>query len=93
MEPFSENKWLGLATVGQSFQNTHDMLARRLIGASLRQPVTRWALPAAARFTTWTHVPLGPADPILGLTVAFKNDTAPNKVIPSAHYYYQGESI
>lgn len=32
------------------------------------------------RISTWKAVPLGPADPILGITEAFKSDTDPRKI-------------
>lgn len=35
---------------------------------------------AVRAFGTWSHVPQGPPDAILGLTTAFNNDTAPVKV-------------
>ena len=28
----------------------------------------------------WTHVPMGPPDPIIGVTEAFNRDTNPNKM-------------
>ncbi len=31
-------------------------------------------------FSSWAKVPMGPADPILGVAAAFKTDTHPTKV-------------
>lgn len=42
---------------------------------------------AARAASTWGQVSPGPVDPILGLSEAFKNDTAPNKVILGAGAY------
>jgi len=50
-------------------------LARLSRSAQLR-PVAL----AVRSFGTWSHVPQGPPDPILGLTSAFNNDTAAVKV-------------
>ena len=36
--------------------------------------------PAAATDGSWSHVPLGPPDAILGLVEAFKADKSPSKV-------------
>ena len=33
-----------------------------------------------AAFSSWAKVPMGPADPILGVAAAFKKDTNPAKV-------------
>ena len=35
----------------------------------------------AAAFSTWSSLDAAPADPILGLSEAFKKDTNPNKVL------------
>lgn len=45
--------------------------------AALRRTVVSQPVRFASR---WAKVEMGPADPILGLTVAFKNDPSPNKV-------------
>lgn len=31
-------------------------------------------------FSLWKNVPMGPVDPILGITEAFRKDPSPNKV-------------
>jgi len=36
---------------------------------------------AAANFSTWGHVDMAPADPILGLNEAFKADKNPKKIL------------
>lgn len=36
---------------------------------------------AAANFSTWGHVDMAPADPILGLNEAFKTDANPKKIL------------
>ena len=35
---------------------------------------------SVARRSVWSHIEKGPEDPILGLTLAFNNDTDPNKI-------------
>lgn len=41
-------------------------------------PLSRRAF--TAHFSTWSNVPAGPPDPILGITEAFKADKDPKKI-------------
>jgi aspartate aminotransferase, mitochondrial len=51
-------------------------------GAAAAVPRRVVPVAAARAFATgpWAHVEMGPPDPILGLTAAFKEDASPNKV-------------
>ena len=48
------------------------MLAKKILSTS--------RIFAARAMSSWSNVPLGPPDPILGLVDAFKQDTHPDKV-------------
>lgn len=52
------------------------MLAKFIAGGN-RSLVSR----SFANFSTWGALTAAPADPILGLNDAFKNDTSPKKVL------------
>ena len=49
-------------------------------GAALRRAMPAAVMARAALISTWGQVPLGPPDPILGVTEAFRRDTDPRKV-------------
>ena len=59
------------------------ILATRLIAKRAFAKTTA----ASRAFSTWGEVPLGPADPIFGLTQAFQEDTDPRKVSVGAGAY------
>ena len=49
-----------------------------MLSAAIRRPVARTSLRALA--STWSAVPAGPPDPILGVSEAFKADKSPQKI-------------
>jgi hypothetical protein len=54
------------------------MLARQLLKTVATKTATKSGVRAYS--TIWSKVQMGPPDPILGVTVAFKADTDPNKM-------------
>ncbi|KAI8928346.1 pyridoxal phosphate-dependent transferase [Entophlyctis helioformis] len=54
--------------------------SRSLKPASASASLSLFVSKAAAPVSTWAHVPMGPPDPILGVTEAFKADTNPKKM-------------
>mmetsp|Transcript_29583 Transcript_29583/g.79439 ORF Transcript_29583/g.79439 Transcript_29583/m.79439 type:complete len:443 (-) Transcript_29583:222-1550(-) len=69
--------------------------AARAAAGSMRGPVataaSRVSMVVAARpMSSWTEVPMGPADPILGLTQEFNKDPNPKKISLGVGAYRDG---
>lgn len=54
--------------------------ALRLVQHTLARAAPRARLTAVRTMSWWAHVPMGPKDPILGVTEAFKEDKDPHKL-------------
>jgi aspartate aminotransferase len=57
----------------------------------LRYCWSRFATRRASCYSTWSAVPLGPPDAILGITEAFKADKFPQKINLGVGAYRDGE--
>ncbi|KAG9080662.1 aspartate transaminase aat1 [Ceratobasidium sp. 370] len=58
---------------------------------AVQRPLARLSCRATAPLSTWSKVPAGPPDPILGVTEAFKADKDPRKINLGVGAYRDGD--
>jgi hypothetical protein len=86
----SQYKLIGSVQYKQ-FSAMLSTLARRAVAGAVR-PRAAVCAPVLKR-TIWSDMPMGPADPILGLTDAFNKDASPNKVSLGVGAYRYGRYL